>query len=332
LGGEYHGEGQHFHFYAAKTLNMFHGKILIIDDESDIVTTWTMRLERLGFTVATAANGQAGLSAMVHDLPDLVLLDVMLPQIDGIALCRRLKQDAVTAQIPIVLLTAKGTLQDKLTGMDSGADDYITKDADPAEIEARIKMVLRRSRANLGANPLTKLPGTSELEHRLQGYLAGQELFAVGYADLDNFKAYNDTYGFVKGDQVIKQAAAVLIEAVRRCGRPGDFVGHIGGDDFVFITAPSYADVICRTAIARLDQEFPAFYTDEDRRRGFIATRDRQGQMRQFPLLSISIAVVTNDKKPLSSVGEIARIAAEIKKYLKTLSGSNYAQDKRSTI
>jgi diguanylate cyclase (GGDEF)-like protein len=306
-------------------------RILLIDDEPDIVTTWSLRLERMGFNVCSATDGQEGLAAMLRQLPDLVLLDVMLPGYDGLELCRRLKRDAVTAQIPVVLLTARGTLHDKLTGLAAGADDYITKDAEPAEIEARIGTVLKRYQNTLGANPLTKLPGTGALEVRLREVIAAGMPFAVGYADLNNFKAYNDVYGFVQGDAVIKHTAVVLIDAVRRAGGANDFIGHVGGDDFIFQTSPACAAAICRECIARLDHDLPGFYTTADRQQGNITTTDRQGVSRQFPLLSIAIAVVTNEQRKITSLGEVAQIAIEVKKHLKTLAGSNYAFDRRGS-
>jgi diguanylate cyclase (GGDEF)-like protein len=304
-------------------------RVLIIDDEPDIVTTWSLRLERMGFTVQAAADGREGLAVMLRQLPDLVLLDVMLPHLDGLELCRRLKRDAVTAQIPVILLTAKGTLRDKLSGLEAGADDYITKDAEPEEIEARIAMVLRRYKTTLSANPLTKLPGTGELESRLRELIAAGTPFAVGYADLNNFKAYNDVYGFVQGDAVIKHTALTLVAALRDAGNGNDFVGHIGGDDFIFMTSPACVETVCRECIARLDRDLPGFYSAADRARGHIVTTDRQGVSRQFPLLSIVIAVVTNERRTIANLGEVAQIASDVKKHLKSLAGSNYAFDRR---
>jgi PleD family two-component response regulator len=303
--------------------------ILIIDDEPDIVLTWTLRLEKQGYQVLTARNGQEGLALMVNHLPDLVLLDIVMPKINGLELCRRLKHDPITARIPIIMLTAKGTLQDKILGIETGADDYITKDTEPAEVEARVRMVLRRYQENIEANPLTQLPGNNAIETRITELITSEEAFSVGYADLDNFKAYNDTYGFQKGDEVIRQAGRVIVETVKNQGGGPGFVGHIGGDDFIFITTPETADQVSQDIIGRLDRDFPRFYAAEDRDRGFIVTKSRLGKTRQFPLMTISIALVSNRHRRITSIGEVAQAASEVKKHLKTLPGSNYAQDKR---
>lgn len=303
--------------------------ILIIDDEPDIVTTWTMRLEKLGYRVRTARDGQEGLALMIDRLPDLVLLDIVMPKINGLELCRRLKHDHITGRIPIIMLTAKGTLHDKVLGIETGADDYITKDTEPEEVVARIRMVLRRYRENIEANPLTQLPGNNAIEARIKELISAGQRFTVGYADLDNFKAYNDKYGFQKGDEVIRFTGRVVVEAIRHSGTAGDFVGHIGGDDFVFITSPEAADRVCQEVLDRVQTEFPRFYAVDDRNRGFIITTNRLGRTQQFPLMTISIALVSNQQRMVASVGEVAQTASEIKKYLKSLPGSNYAHDKR---
>jgi diguanylate cyclase (GGDEF)-like protein len=303
--------------------------ILIVDDEPDIVTTWAMRLERQGYHVQTARNGQEGLARMIDRLPDLVLLDIVMPKINGLDLCRRLKQHHITSRIPIIMLTAKGTLQDKILGIETGADDYITKDTEPTEVEARIRMVLRRYKENIEANPLTQLPGNNAIETRLKGLLATGQEFAVGYADLDNFKAYNDKYGFHQGDEVIRYTGQVVVQAVKREGTDTDFVGHIGGDDFVFISNPAVIDQVSRAIIQAVQTDIPRFYNGDDQERGYIVTQNRQGRNQQFPLMTISIAIVSNQQRRITSIGEIAQTASEIKKYLKTLPGSNHGYDKR---
>lgn len=308
---------------------MHKDSILIVDDEPDIVTTWRMRLENMGFIVHTAVDGQEGLEKMISVRPDIVLLDVVMPKLDGIELCRILKNDTITSQIPIIMLTAKGELRDKILGIETGADEYITKDAEPEEIEARIRMVLRRYKANIDANPLTRLPGNNLIDSRVATQIASGELFCAGYADLDNFKAFNDVYGFKKGDEVIKCAGVALVHAVQECGGKNGFVGHIGGDDFVFISDQDHGEDVCRAAIKRLDEEFPLFYNEQDQESGYITTRNRQGKPQRFPLLSVSIALVSNEKRALAGLGEIAQIASEVKKYLKTLEGSNFKLDLR---
>jgi len=184
----------------------------------------------------------------------------------------------------------------------------------------------------LDASPLTRLPGNIAIERALLEKIRHNENFALCYADLDDFKAYNDIYGYAKGSEIIKVTGELLHNAKRRHGGADDFVGHIGGDDFVLITAPENASVICESIIGEFDRVIPFFYSEQDRGRGYIETTDRYGVTRQFPLMSISIAVVSDVSRDILSPTEIAQVAAEIKDYVKTLPGSNYLVDRRRSV
>jgi GGDEF domain-containing protein len=183
---------------------------------------------------------------------------------------------------------------------------------------------MRRSEREGGANPSTRLPGNLAIERAITQRIAQGQPFAICYGDLDNFKAYNDSYGFLKGDAVILRTAQLLMEAVRAHGNGDDFVGHIGGDDFVLITTPDRAVAICEAAIAQFDGTAPLFYGAQARADGFISGVDRQGRPTQFPLVSISFAVVSSAWRPFSHPGEVAQRSAEAKKRAKLLPGSVY--------
>jgi len=184
----------------------------------------------------------------------------------------------------------------------------------------------------LDASPLTRLPGNIAIERALLERIRRSENFALCYADLDDFKAYNDNYGYAKGSEIIKVTGELLHNVKDRHGGEDDFVGHIGGDDFVLITAPANASVICESIIREFDQVIPFFYSEEDRRRGYIKGTDRFGVTRQFPLMTISIAVVSDVSRDILSPTEIAQVAAEIKEYVKALPGSNYLVDRRRSL
>jgi len=181
----------------------------------------------------------------------------------------------------------------------------------------------------LDASPLTRLPGNIAIERALLEKIRRNEKFALCYADLDDFKAYNDRYGYAKGSEIIKVTGEILHEAKRRHGRVEDFVGHIGGDDFVLISLPESAPAICENIIQEFDRVIPYFYSQEDREKGFIESADRYGIIRQFPVMTISIAVVSDVSREIVSPTEIAQVAAEIKEFVKTLPGSNYLVDRR---
>ena len=190
-------------------------------------------------------------------------------------------------------------------------------------------MILRRTSRSLDANPLTYLPGNASIMEEIQRVIDEENIFAIGYADLGKFKNYNDKYGFERGDDVIKESARILIRAVReKCG-PNCFIGHIGGDDFVFIAPDELMDQVCATIIREFDQKVPSFYSEEDRKAGFILGKDRQGNEQKVNLLTISIGIVSNACQKITHVAQVAQIGAELKSYAKSFEKSVFVRNKR---
>lgn len=304
-------------------------KILVVDDEPDIRDVLKITLEAEKYEVIEAENGEEAIKIVSQKVPDLVLLDYKMPKMDGREVCRRIKKDILLRHLPIIMVTGKGEITDKVDGIDAGADDYIVKPFEPEELLAHIRMILRRTEIDLEANPLTRLPGNISILNDLNQRLASQNPFAVCYVDLDKFKAYNDTYGFEHGDNVIKETARILLRTVKEQGNPDDFVGHIGGDDFVVVTTIPAIDTLCPKIIKDFDKTIQGFYNETDWKNGYIIGHDRQGAERKFPLLSISIGVVTNELRKIDHVAQIGEIGAELKAYAKSLKKSNYVVDKR---
>ena len=304
-------------------------KILAVDDDPDTLEIIKIGLEFRNYRVITAVNGEDALEKISTENPDLVILDVMMPKIDGLEVCRRAKENFFTSQIPIILLTARGQVEDKVQGLSIGADDYLAKPFDMRELAARVEMILRRTRLSLEASPLTGLPGNIAIQREIERRIKTGELFAICYMDLDNFKAYNDRYGHSAGDQVIKATADIITRTFRSNGNPDDFVGHVGGDDFLCITTPDMSEKLCQEVIDRFDREIPEYYKPRDRKQGFIQSFDRRGNLQEFPLMSISIAIVTNEHREIGHHAMIAQIAAELKKYAKSFEGSIYVKDRR---
>ena len=304
-------------------------RVLVVDDEADIRDVLRITLEGEGYEVHEAANGQEALLQVQKVSPHIILLDNKMPRMDGIQVCQHLKKDILLQHLPIIMLTSRGEVTDKVQGIDAGADDYVVKPFEPMELLARVKMILRRTARTLDANPLTKLPGNVSILEELQAKLDEGKPIAVCYIDLDKFKAFNDTYGFERGDELIKTMARILLATIRELGNPEDFVGHIGGDDFVAITTPAVVDRICQRAITEFEQASPGFYDEEARKRGYIEAIDRDGHPRRFPLTSVSIAVVTNEQRALKRVAEIAHIGAELKEWAKNHGGNRYVKDRR---
>ena len=202
------------------------------------------------------------------------------------------------------------------------------------DLEHDIREMMRKIQMSqqlcLDASPLTRLPGNIAIEQVLKGKMLNDEKFALCYIDLDDFKAYNDKYGYARGSELIKLTGEVIHRAKDEHGHADDFVGHIGGDDFVLITSPENVEPVCQAIIAAFDAAVPGHYAAEDQARGYIEGTDRYGVTRRFPLMSISIAVVSDARRNFGSPLEIAQVASEIKDYVKTLPGSNYLIDRRS--
>ncbi len=302
--------------------------ILVADDEDAILSMLRDALQGADYDVVIARNGVEALQQVQLVTPDLVLLDVQMPEMSGYVVCRRIKSDVFLRHVPVLMLTSQSGTASKVTGLEHGADDYLTKPFEMDELLARIRTLLRRTRMGLEANPLTHLPGNVTIEKELLAKIAEKEPFAVLYIDLNSFKAYNDVYGFVKGDEAIRETAH-LVNA--QAAKENGFVGHIGGDDFIVVTLPGRAESLCQNLIKEFDALAPRFYSDEDRQRGHITTKDRRGTVEQFPLLSMSIGVVTNQHRAINSLGEISKIGAEMKHFAKENKdkGSSYAVDRR---
>ncbi len=303
-------------------------KILTIDDDPDILDVLRITLAE-HYDLFQAANGKEGLGLTKAKNPDLILCDYMMPVMNGREFLQTIKKDILLRHIPVIMLTGKGDVPDVIGGINAGADDYIVKPFEPDSLLARIRMILRRTVRSLDANPLTHLPGNSSIMEELQHRIDSGEIFAVGYCDLDKFKNYNDKYGFEKGDEIIQATARILVQIIRDKGGPDAFVGHIGGDDFVFIVDDSLADQICQKIIEEFDRMAPQFYSEEDQRKGFIVGKDRQGHKLKIGLLCISIGIVSNAKQKISHVAQISEIGAELKKFAKGIEKSNYVRNQR---
>jgi diguanylate cyclase (GGDEF)-like protein len=304
-------------------------KILVIDDEPIICSLVSDSLQSSGQEVLCALDGAQGLRLAKEEKPDLIILDVMMPNLDGYEVCRRLRRNFTTSNIPIIMLTALDQIPDKVKGMNEGADDYITKPFYPSELRSRVRTHLQRSERDIQSSPLTGLPGNVAVEQALKERIESKELFAVCYFDLDNFKPFNDKYGFVAGDVVLRKLSEFIVSAVLKHGHEDDFVGHEGGDDFIVITTPQRAEAICRDVATRFDRAILDQYDDEDRAQGYCVSHDRQGNEVAFPFTSVSAAIVTNERRKLIHPGQVAQIAAEVLKHAKSMEGSNYRFDMR---
>jgi len=243
-------------------------------------------------------------------------------------LAKRMKRHPILSLIPLVLYHQEFRLKTILDGFKCEADEIFSSQSDQRLISAKLKMIIDRSKRDLGVNPTTRLPGTNIIEREITRRIKKGEEFAACYADLDNFKAYNDYYGYQYGDGLIKTTSEIIRDVVYSRTRRG-FVGHIGGDDFVFVIPPEDIKPICSEIIDIFDRMIIRRYKKEDVKRGYIITANRKGKNEKFPLMTLSIAVIVNQKKTFRHLGEISHMIADLKKYTKSLPGSNYFVERR---
>jgi diguanylate cyclase (GGDEF)-like protein len=228
------------------------------------------------------------------------------------------------------MLTARGLSADKLEGFAIGADDYIVKPFDTPELLARIRGVLRRAKEMRAQSPLTGLPGNVRIEEEIESCVESGRDFALLYVDLDHFKAFNDHYGFMRGDQVIQATAGMVEDVARQASAGAAFVGHVGGDDFVVIVEPQQAEALADAIVQRFDEEAPKLYDAEDRDQGYIEVANRRGELQRFPLLSVSIGIATTERRTYAHYAEVVAIATEMKTFTKATAGSSWAVDRRT--
>lgn len=313
-------------------------EILIVDDAPENIKMLTGLL-RDAYKTYFAKNGKSALKLAREKQPDLILLDIVMPEMDGFEVCRALQEDPGTSGIPVIFVSARGEEGDETRGLEAGAVDYIVKPFSPPIVKARVKthLRLREAVAELerlyrlarDANPVTGLPGNISVRQRIKKALENREKACVIYSDLDNFKAYNDTYGFAMGDDIILFTARVLKDALDAENLTDGFIGHVGGDDFVAIVPSEKADALAAGVIMVFDEGVGRFYNAQDLERGCIRAENRQGEIQTFPLMTISLAGVDLAPGAFSRYLEVNDVCAEAKKVAKSMPGSSFFRDRR---
>jgi PleD family two-component response regulator len=304
-------------------------RILVAEDEANLRDVLCLQLRHANYDVIEAQDGEQALELTIRNLPDLVLLDVMMPKLTGFDVCEKLRASFSTRHIPIIILTAKAEITDKVTGLEGGANDYVTKPWAKKELLMRIKNALDWSRQQRAASPLTGLPGNASIDDEIKRRFASGRPFAMLQADIDNFKAFNDHYGYPRGDLAIQALARILVEEGQR-HEENTFVGHIGGDDFVLLTEPELAEKLGKAIIIAFDRVAPTFYDPEDLARGYVEVPNRLHVPERFPLMSLTIALVRTDEMSISHLAQLVDIALELKARGKTIPGSVLVNERRS--
>ena len=301
--------------------------ILVVEDEQSITKLLKETLQIEGYQVTIVLNGEDAVQFALREIPHLIILDVMLPRryglsdMDGYDVILKLRSHPKTMHIPIIVLSAFGAPADIIRAYERDVDGFITKPFDLEELLARVRRHLRRVQQSC-LSPLTGLPGGLQVVRAINYKLGNVDPWSILYLDLDNFKAYNDVYGFLTGNEMILLVGRICQRAVYEYGNSDDFVGHIGGDDFIVVTTPERAEALCVNISDSYKKESASLYHSEDLIRGSISGVDRKGRPYQFPLVSLSIGVVNNQLCRPHSIQEVSYLAAEAKRNAK-LSTSN---------
>lgn len=303
--------------------------ILIADDEKHLRGALELLFKKEGFRVLSACDGEEALALARSEAPDIVLLDVMMPGLDGYEVCQRMRSHYRTRHIPVILLTAKDTEDDKLAGLGGGANDYVTKPWSRAELVQRVRNQLEWTSTQKSVNPLTGLPGGVSILAERQVRIDGNRPFSQLMIDIDFFKAFNDRYGFPRGDEAIRKVAEVLSEVLERSDHPENFLGHIGGDDFVVLTTPERGEGLAEEMKEAFDKEMPSLYEKEDRERGFIRVRNRRHEFEDFPLMSITIAIASSSDVEGMHLAQLDDALVELKTLGKGMRGSVVVSERR---
>lgn len=304
-------------------------EIYIIDCENDLVMMLRENFEREK-TFRFKNINPANLDIALRNIPDLIIINEQSINEDIIDICKKIRENEDNSITPVLVVSSERDEEHKIDIMKNSIEYIIPADASNRYIYYTIKNITRLMSVNRTVSPLTGLPGNVQIQTELKKRLLRKETFQVLYLDLDNFKAYNDVYGFLKGDEIIKLTARIITKNIHTLEDSDVFVGHIGGDDFVAIVDGDIDhDEICQNIIAEFDKEIVKHFNDDDIERGYIEVSNRKGIIEEFPLTSISVGVVVADKKRFSNILEIGEVGAQVKHLAKTTMGSSYAIDRR---
>jgi GGDEF domain-containing protein len=304
-------------------------RVLLLHGDLDEAKVLAKILTQAGFAVIMSTLREASQACFWDAPPSLMLVA------DGTGgrpietLSRHLRADPFLGRLPMVVLVGKRRA-DHVDWNELEVDDYVLVPYSAEDLVRRLRLAFHRMARSLDANPLTRLPGNTSIQQETLRRIDSGKPFALAYLDIDHFKAFNDRYGYLRGDEVLLVTARLLTTVVQEQAGGDAFVGHVGGDDFVCLSAPDLMDRICQILIQRFDLVIPDFYDPEDRGRGYIESIDRRGNREQFPLMTLSIAVVSNDRTLITHPGQISSIISQLKKRAKALPGSKYVKDQRT--
>jgi PleD family two-component response regulator len=287
--------------------------LLIVEDDNDIATMLRLYFASQGYEVDIAGRGSEALEKTRQSMPHLIILDIMLPDFDGFEVCRTLRTHTRTSHVPIIFLTQKDERSDKLQGLELGADDYITKPFDIEELKLRVQRAISRAEQQSLTDPRSGLPSGRLIEEQLRRIIQSDG-WALMDVRINAFSAFTDAYGFVAGDDVLRFTAMLLNEIVNQLGTPEDFIGHVGGSNFILITTQDRAEAIRKTLKERFAQEVLAHYNFLDREQGYLLVTDDSGRTVKVPLMTLAVGLISPKDHTFTDIREITELAAEARR------------------
>jgi len=288
-------------------------RLLVVEDDIDIGNMLKIYFSGMEFDVDVAVRGSDALEKTKQVLPHLIVLDIMLPDIDGYEVCRTLRTNMRTSHIPVIFLTQKDERSDKLQGLELGADDYITKPFDIEELKLRVQGAIRRSERESLTDPRSGLPAGRLIEEQLRRIIR-EKGWALLDAKVNHFEPFKDVYGFVASDNVLRFAAMMIGEVVDEMGSTSDFIGHAGGDSFIIITSDEKSAAIKARLQDRFDKEVQSHYNFMDRQQGFVQTPAADGTTSNVPFMTMSVGIVSPSVQSFADIREITELAAEARR------------------
>ena len=300
---------------------------IIDDDESSIAVFRELFRDDKEYKFISVKSEQIGLA--LKNIPALIVINEDAIKMNVIDVCRKIRKYEDNTITPVIVVSSNGQREHRMKILNESIEYFIKKPVDEGYLYYTVKNLMRLLTINRRMSPLTGLPGNVQINSELKKHLLNNDEFSILYLDLDNFKAYNDVYGFLKGDEIIKFTARTILKNIHTDEYEDSFVGHVGGDDFIAIVSETDYDRICQNIIADFDHNVTKFFTDEDAEKGYIEVANRKGIIEQFPLTSISIGVVEVEKGRFANVLEIGEAGASVKHLAKTIQGSTYVIDRR---
>jgi diguanylate cyclase (GGDEF)-like protein len=288
-------------------------KIVVAEDDDAIAHLVAAALGDAGFLCLRAHDGDEAISLARREAPDLLILDVMMPHTDGLEVAKRLKADVLASRIPILMLTSLSAVDDRVKGLEAGADDYLSKPFDLRELNARVRALIRSAKRERDRNPTTNLPGSTAVEDHVNLLLKQKTACALLYLDVEHFEAYADAYGFRKADDLVAELGGLVLERARAYGGGSAFVGHVGGDDFVIVVGAEEAEELAQDLVEAFDARIPRWYQHAD-----------TGPQQTAKRMTLSIAVVRAPQPGAETADDLARVLAQAKRASRKHEGSNY--------